>query len=171
MPPPQDVENLLLRTGDDGTKHGVGFFTGQGNGGVAYYYAGILPQTSLGQYLDAASAGTWTGDFRAVVGGVLMPKVTMELDVNFAMKTISTFVPAGSNHFLLEGDFNQNGVIEGTVNYGAFTANTRTPVAGRATNGTLIGLIGQEGAVGAFISTATGSAGYAGGFVVQMSSE
>ena len=165
---PQDVVNV--RIGD--TSQGVGFFTGTGNDGVAYYYAGILLQTSLGQYLTQATAeGTWTGDFRAVVGDTLMPKVTMELGVNFAMKTISTFIPANGNHFLLEGSFNQNGVIEGTVNYGAFTANTRTPVAGRATNGTLIGLIGDYGAVGAFISTATGSAGYAGGFVVQRSSE
>ena len=170
---PQDVENLVLRTGDDGTKHGVGFFTGTGNGGVAYYYAGILPQTSLGEYLDAASAGTWTGKFRAVVGGVLMSAaVDMTLSVTFSTRKITAFVPAGNNHFLLEGDFNQNGVIEGTVNYGAFTGGvSTTPASGRATNGTLIGLIGQEGAVGAFISTATGSAGYAGGFVVQRSSE
>ncbi len=161
------VENLELRT-VSGTKHGVGFFRGLGSDGVAYYYAGILPQTSLGQYLTQATAeGTWNGKFRAVVGTTLMSEVTMVLDVNFAMKTISTFVPAGNNHFLLEGNFNQNGVIEGTVNYGAFTANTRTPVAGRTPNGTLIGLIGQAGAVGAFISTATGSAGYAGGFVAK----
>ena len=161
---PQDVVNVLI--GD--TSHGVGFFTGTGNGGVAYYYAGILPQTSLGQYLDAASAGTWNGKFRAVVGGVLMSaEVDMTLSVTFSTRKITAFVPANGNHFLLEGDFNQNGVIEGTVNYGAFTGdNKATPVAGRATNGTLIGLIGQEGAVGAFISTATGSAGYAGGFVV-----
>ncbi len=168
---PQDVENLVLRT-EGGTSHGVGFFTGQGNDGVAYYYAGILLQTSLGQYLTQATAeGTWNGTFGAVVGDTVMEEMTMELGVNFATKSISTFVHAGNNHFLLEGRFNQNGVIEGTVNYGAFTANTRTPVAGRATNGTLIGLIGDYGAVGAFISTATGSAGYAGGFVVQRSSE
>ena len=170
---PQDVVNLELRTGDDGTKHGVGFFTGQGNGGVAYYYAGILPQTSLGQYLDAASAGTWTGDFRAVIGDTVMSaEVDMTLTVTFSPRTINAFVPAGNNHFLLEGSFNQNGVIEGTVNYGAFTGGvSTTPASGRATNGTLIGLIGDYGAVGAFISTATGSAGYAGGFVVQRSPE
>ncbi len=165
------VENLELRT-VGGTKHGVGFFRGLGSDGVAYYYAGILLQTSLGQYLTQATAeGTWNGTFGAVVGDTVMEEMTMELDVDFAMKTISTFVPAGTNHFLLEGSFNQNGVIEGTVNYGAFMANTRTPVAGRATNGTLIGLIGDYGAVGAFISTATGSAGYAGGFAVRRSSE
>ena len=165
---PQDVVNV--RIGD--TSQGVGFFTGLGSDGVAYYYAGILLQTSLGEYLTSASEGTWNGKFRAVVGGVLMSaEVDMTLSVTFSTRKINAFVPNGNNHFLLEGDFNQNGVIEGTVNYGAFTANTRTPVAGRATNGTLIGLIGQGGAVGAFISTATGSAGYAGGFVVQRSSE
>ena len=166
---PQDVVNV--RIGD--TSQGVGFFTGTGSDGVAYYYAGILPQTSLGEYLTSASEGTWNGKFRAVVGGVLMSaEVNMTLSVTFSTRKINAFVPHGNNHFLLEGDFNQNGVIEGTVNYGAFTGDvSTTPASGRTPNGTLIGLIGQEGAVGAFISTATGSAGYAGGFVVQMSSE
>ncbi|MCA8836021.1 MAG: hypothetical protein K8953_13150, partial [Proteobacteria bacterium] len=167
---PQDVVNV--RIGD--TSQGVGFFTGLGSDGVAYYYAGILPQTSLGEYLTQATAeGTWNGTFGAVVGGVLMSaEVDMTLSVTFSTRKITAFVPANGNHFLLEGSFNQNGVIEGTVNYGAFTGGvSTTPLSGRATNGTLIGLIGQEGAVGAFISTATGSAGYAGGFVVQRSSE
>ncbi len=159
---------LDIAEDSDNRKSSVVFFTQMFNQ-TAYYYAGLNVDAKLGEPLTAITAtGTWEGGLRAVIGNTLMPaSVDMELEVTFNPPKINAFVPVNGNHFLLDGIFSNFGVISGTVNYGAFMAGTRTPVASRGTNGTLTGLIGDYGAVGAFHSTATGSDGYAGGFVVR----
>ncbi len=159
---------LDIAEDSDNRKSSVVFFTQMFNQ-TAYYYAGLNVDAKLGEPLTAITAtGTWEGGLRAVIGNTLMPaSVDMELEVTFNPPKINAFVPVNGNHFLLDGIFSNFGVISGTVNYGAFMAGTRTPVANRGTNGTLTGLIGDYGAVGAFHSTATGSDGYAGGFVVR----
>ena len=97
---------------------------------------------------------------------------------------VAAFVAQDStNHiyYHLDGTYDGNGVISGTVDYGGFTDGDRTrpttPVALTVDhirlNGTLTGLIGQKGAVGVFISNTdteaetrkTGELGFAGGFV------
>ncbi|MCA8833673.1 MAG: hypothetical protein K8953_01195, partial [Proteobacteria bacterium] len=74
-----------------------------------------------------------------------------------------------SRHFLLKGTYDANGVITGTVLAGLFDNNERSNPSATI-NGTLTGLIGQAGAVGAFISNADAdNYNYAGGFVAAPS--
>ncbi len=148
-------------------KNGVGFFTANDR-----FYAGLFSGVNLGAPLDdGLQAGTWSGSLHAVVGSTLGTATSMTLHVVYAdggnTRVINAFVPvSGNNHFLLDGTFTANGVISGTVNYGVFTGGVEdTPAGGRGTNGILTGLIGVNGALGAFHSTATGTDGYAGGFV------
>ena len=164
-----DATATLLTIGDD-SPNGVGFFTANDR-----FYAGLFDGANLGEPLDSGTqAGTWTGSLQAVVGSTVGSVLSMTLHVVYTGNTrvITAFVPSGDNHFLLEGTFTPNGVIEGTVNYGAFTGGVEgTPAGGRGTNGTLTGIIGQDGALGAFHSTATGTNGYAGGFIATKPAE
>ncbi len=160
--------NVLLDTVGDNRSSSVGFFTQTFNN-VAYYYAGIGFEAKLGEPLTTETAkGTWNGGLRAVIGNTLMDAVDMTLTVTFNPNKINTFVDVGGgNHFFLEGIFSPLGVISGTVNYGAFMDDERTtPMGNRGKNGTLTGLIGDYGAVGAFHSNTGEATGYAGGFVV-----
>ncbi|MCA8833651.1 MAG: hypothetical protein K8953_01080 [Proteobacteria bacterium] len=150
--------------------NGVGFFTVNDR-----FYAALFSSTNLGAPLDDNTQnGMWNGRFRTIIGTEVMAEVDMMLDVTYTggTNTITSFVASGDNHFLLDGTFTAEGVIGGTVNYGVFTGGDKTtPANGRATNGMLTGLIGQDGAVGAFHSTATGTNGYAGGFVARPPAE
>ena len=164
----------LLMIGDD-SPNGVGFFTANDR-----FYAGLFDGANLGAPLnDGTQAGTWTGDLRAVIGSSATPSAVlpMTLHVIYAdggnTRVINAFVPvSGTTHFLLDGTFTANGVIEGTVNYGAFTGGVEgTPAGGRATNGILTGIIGQDGALGAFHSNESETSGYAGGFIATKPAE
>ena len=162
----------LLTIGNDAA-NGVGFFTANDR-----FYAGLFNGANLGAPLDSGTqAGTWTGSLQAVVGSTVGSVLSMTLHVIYAGNTrvITAFVPvSGNTHFLLDGTFTANGVIEGTVNYGAFTNGVEgTPTGGRATNGILTGIIGQDGALGAFHSNEAEGAtdGYAGGFVATKTTE
>ncbi|MCA8834789.1 MAG: hypothetical protein K8953_06835, partial [Proteobacteria bacterium] len=125
---------LDIAEDSDNRKSSVVFFTQMFNQ-TAYYYAGLNVDAKLGEPLTAITAtGTWEGGLRAVIGNTLMPaSVDMELEVTFNPPKINAFVPVNGNHFLLDGIFSNFGVISGTVNYGAFMAGTRTPVASRGT--------------------------------------
>ena len=148
---------------------GMGFFSGDVNG-TEYFYAGILSDTDLGAPVgttfDSETTGKWNGRFGYRTPVTYYEDFTLEID--FANPRIEAFVAGrDGNYFHLNGSYDANGaIINGTVDYGAFTAGTRTPSTTRTPNGTLTGIIGQQGAIGAFISSATGNAGYAGGFVV-----
>ncbi|MCA8835975.1 MAG: hypothetical protein K8953_12920, partial [Proteobacteria bacterium] len=160
--------------------------------GLAYFssgntsFAGILDTTNLGKPLVevTGTTATWLGqlgfmgrgdsslhDFALTItftdtGGTIEGSVA---DVTFADST---------NDFFIKGDFNSQGVINppknpqgvaisrlGTTYFGSESSPTNT--------GFLTGLIGQEGAVGAFVSTTNtinnndglGEFPYAGGFV------
>nr|MCA8833830.1 hypothetical protein [Pseudomonadota bacterium] len=192
-------------------KNGVGFFNGVSSTGsnftrehYSHYYAGIFADTDLGAPLTAETAtGEWRGRF-GVVGKQRMfnqsndrqgtvtdivVNTDFTLEVTFgettgAAGTVEAFVARDStNHiyYHLNGTYDSNGVIRGTVNYGGFADGDRNsptdPVAESLDNirinGTLQGLIGQAGAVGVFISDtdtepttqATGERGFSGGFV------
>ena len=153
----------------------MGFFTGY-NGGVQYYYAGILNGTNLGEPLTAETAtGVWNGKFRAI-GQAVNTDFTLEVtfgDTMDAAGSVEAFVEQNSatnTYYHLTGTYDSNGFISGDVDFGGFSNLAERTPTGDRTSGALTGLIGQDGAVGAFYSDTTGNtsngfAGYAGGFV------
>ena len=150
-----------------GSNNGLDFFVDTVDG-ETYYYAGIHSQADLGNLLDTTfgeqAKGQWNGRFRSYTSNTKTTDFTLEID--FATSRIEAFVARGAQHFHLNGSYDANGAItNGTVNYGQFNANTRTPTANRQPNGVLTGIIGQAGAIGVFLSNATGNAGFTGGFV------
>ena len=185
------------------TVDGTGGFSIFTHGGFAY--AGILPNTDLGAPLTSKDVETtWRGAFYAVGGyeidqnghdrdvtGPFLRPADFLLEITFggtgadfgAIKGSFQISPAslasearGNVYFLLDGTFNAGGYITGTVNFGKFdNGNLETPAGGRAPNGVLTGIIGKNGAVGAFISNpvpdnepSTGDRNfiYSGGFAV-----
>ncbi len=151
---------------------GVAYFSGRVNGqGPQYHYAGIFSGTDLGAPVTQTSGtASWVGRFQAI-NFTTNEEFVLEIDFDGTGDKagyIKAFVQARSwsRHFYIDGSYNAHGVITGTVDFGIFTnddrdGSTRTP------NGTLTGLIGQDGAVGAFHSNHTGGGGYAGGFVAR----
>ena len=165
--------------GGDATD-GVAYFIFE-NSGQRYHYAGLDSQTDLGApSFQETGTAIWKGEFNATK---LDQKSDFDLEVTFGggsgdvAGSIEAFVASGDEHFLLKGDYDAKGVISGTVNYGTFTTGTRTPTGSRVDNGILTGLIGKQGAVGAFLSgtgakdNITGGTsamdGFAGGFVAN----
>ena len=147
----------------------MGFFSADIDG-TRYFYAGILSDTDLGAPVgltfEGETKGRWNGRFGYRDPGTYYEDFMLEID--FATRRIEAFVAGrDSKHFHLKGGYDANGAItDGTVDYGLFNANTRVQTAVRTPNGVLTGLIGQQGAIGAFISNATGLInGYAGGFL------
>ncbi|MGU9963526.1 MAG: hypothetical protein ACNYPD_05390 [Candidatus Halichondribacter symbioticus] len=145
------------------------------------YYAGLLPSTDLGEPLTAAPAqGTWKGQIQSV-GEVVLNSA---FDINFTFNTttnggtIEAYVVNGANALRIDGVFDDQGVLTGSTQWGSTGQNRQVgnPSGGLISPGTLRGLIGQEGAVAAFISDETGiqssgtpnAAGYAGGFVAYL---
>ncbi len=167
------VSSATTLTIANDAKNGVGFFTAN-----LKFYAGLFNGANLGEPLDdVAQAGEWTGSLQAVVGSsaTLSAVLPMKLNVVYTdnARTINAFVlVSGETHFLLNGTFTEYGVIDGTVNYGPFTGKVEsTPEDGRGTNGILTGIIGQDGALGAFHSNESETSGYAGGFVATKPTE
>ena len=138
----------------------------------SYYYAGLLSGTNLGAPLVEESGNAeWVGRFNYSA-----QRFTLEID--FANKKVEAFVSyASQEKYHLIGSYNKDGVITGTVNYGRLDADTRKPIAGEPIYpAVLTGLIGQNGAVGVFISGTGDKNGiisgadnfnYAGGFVAH----
>ncbi len=148
--------------GDD--TDGVSFFRGT-RGGEKYFYAGITSTTNLGApIIDDTKDGNWKGRLKIVFHDTGVKAVDFMLNVTFGSTTpnaagnISATIAASdlpiNNPFVLTGTFDTRGVIKGTAS---------NLVSG--TNGLMTGLIGQDGAVGAFISNNPGTNGYSGGFV------
>ncbi len=150
-----------------GSNNGLAFFKDTVDQ-VNYLYAGIYSQSDLGAPVDTTfggqAKGQWHGRFRSYTRNTTTTDFTLEID--FANSRIEAFVARGAERFHLNGSYDANGAItNGTVNYGQFNANTRTATANRQPNGVLTGIIGQAGAIGVFLSNATGNAGFTGGFV------
>ncbi len=184
-----DETALTLADNDLGglNTDGVAFLRGvHTSSGGSHTYAGILSGTNLGAPLTAQTAmGAWNGWFQ-IVGTDTIPSgfqgkppisvsvsTAFMLEVGFAPNTITAFIPIGGNtqdiRYFLNGTYTDNGLITGTVILARFNVGTRTVrVKLNTTDGTLTGLIGQGGAVGAFISAGDGTtAHYAGGFVAR----
>ena len=151
---------------------GVGFFTEN-----SAYYAGLLANTNVGlpveitpQANSADVTATWRGKIQAI--GVFLGRnsdtdpdntSTMDFDltVNFTARTL-TGQARDSRH---SGSLGRRIDINGNfleANNGVITTGTAIArVANVARSGVLTGIIGQEGAVGAFIGD-----GFSGGFYV-----
>ena len=96
-----------------------------------YYYAGLDSRADLGApSFQETGTALWVGKFGVTVGNTKTSS-DFELEITFGgagdvAGSIAAFVPSSTNHFLLTGDYDENGVISGTVNFGAFTDGNRT---------------------------------------------
>ncbi|MGU9964086.1 MAG: hypothetical protein ACNYPD_08360 [Candidatus Halichondribacter symbioticus] len=173
---------LLL---DEGSSSGVAFSHVRGTGTRDRYYAGLLSSTNLGAPIDTNASAIWNAQFRAVLSGVgsdikeyshLGFKMRITYNGSDHISTInsgtvsngvftkgSVTVPYtnitshrfnGSNDFSIQGKFGDDGLLYGTVNLG------------RNIEATLTGLVGVNGAVGAFVGGG-GGVNIAGGFVAH----
>ncbi len=147
-------------------------------------HAGILADTDLGAPLtQRQGSASWNARMvvlanksEAVVGDFI-------LHINFGAggqagtitgqaiaKSYGVRALNGPDYrYRLDGEFDDSGVITGTSQFGNFkNRDTETPKYGQI-SGTLTGLIGEEGAIGAFISNRGGYTGYAGGFIATPS--
>ncbi len=161
----------------------------------ARFYAGILPTTNLGAPLtDGSADGEWDARFaitystaarsttRVIVNGgsgdrrmrvnIRTPQTDFsnpakppKMIVNFASKSIKTStedpVSFARGSVIIDGHFTPEGVIYGDSSW---------VFDGQVSNGSVAGLIGSQGAVGAFISSGANNdkdsyGEYSGGFV------
>ncbi len=152
-------------------------------------YAGLLAGTDLGAPInDVAQVGEWKGQFKSLggyyYGGATRADqyIATAVDTDFTLTvtfgtvsgvpdsagSIEAFVSTSGidRRFLLAGTYDNKGVITGTVLAGLFNNDDKSNPSATI-NGTLTGLIGQAGAVGAFISNAA-NYNYAGGFVASL---
>ena len=149
--------------------------------GLVYNYAGILEGTNLGAPLtDTSGSAKWLGSFKVTH----WTPVDFVLNVSFGTGDgageIEAVIPNGIpysysySHFdyRIVGEFDDAGVITGTAQQGIFRTNDPNNRGSVTDTGKLTGLIGEEGAVGAFIITDTVIVmpDYFGGFVARPSS-
>ena len=155
--------------GGDATD-GVAYFAAErANDGNRYSYIGILSGTNLGAPLtDTEGSAKWIGSFRHEHNPALIDFV---LNVSFGTGDGAGEIEALVERYVryydyhLTGEFDDAGVITGTARRGEFRTNDPTNRGTTVGTGKLTGLIGEEGAVGAFIID-----NYFGGFVARPSS-
>ncbi len=148
--------------------NGVTLGLALGEDGAQYYYAGLDYTVKLGAPL-VATTGTavWSGWAR-VLDGTGATSTAISFEVDYANSAIGAFFArnGGVEHYFLDGGFDTRGVITGTAVRAQFMGDVRTGTVTGAVNGSLSGLIGTDGAVGAFIAGGgTAGDGFAGGFV------
>ncbi len=150
-------------------------------------YSGIFSGTSLGAPLTSADASVtvpWAGKFGwlySSADGLSSHRSDtagedFDLTVDFANSEIRAFVNrTGTEHFLLKATFDSTGRFDGTMNYGAFAGSVDTATPTNVITGVVTGIIGKQGAVGAFYGgaddTDDSQGDFAGGFVAAPPSE
>ena len=140
---------------------GLAYFAGHIDGNL-YYYPGVYGTTDLGAPItDDGFSATWAGKF---LFGIRNRDFNLKVTFNGTTGTVDGFIVdiLGDSDFLIDGEFDANGIITGGVHYADFTNNLPTATADR--NGTLSGIIGAEGAVGVFHRI---TENYGGGFVAS----
>ncbi len=152
---------------------------GESADGFAYYsfagnhYTGILLNTNLGAPLTATSAvALWRGQFSVLEGGGTVVSSSFVLGVSFTDTATGGTITGetGLQDYAFEGSFDARGVIDGTITRSVVVeeGDSEAIVKSVATRaGTLTGLIGFDGAVGAFHSNAGVEDSYYGGFVAR----
>ncbi len=132
-----------------------------------YYYGRIFAGTDLGMPI-AETGGTveWNGKFSATgspYSSYYIAITDFILTINFGAGDDAGTIEASVSPYSIEGSFDNNGVITGTIN------------KEQTMPGVMSGLIGTEGAVGVFFSGKAGdsdkASGYAGGFVARPPAE
>ena len=171
----------VFRDGGGDRADGVVFYRAHnGDESNSYFYAGVIPTTILGAPLSETSGkATWVGRLGAAFAdgnrGAFLSDFTLGITFNGKGGDISTdVIIKGGDYFELDGTFNDRGVISGTANHVRYENGRIGDVTGDIVNsGPLTGLIGQEGAVGAFISNrqTNNTSGFAGGFVARPPSQ
>ena len=157
-----------------------------GDGGRHRFYVGIFSGTDLGAPLTAGNTAKTIWNAELLIASTAQnnsfsARDDFTLEVDFSNKTISTraadpvairFATA-TGTIILNGKFTAEGVIYGTSQVKLTDTNPIlpgiTPNVELTSDGSLTGLIGEKGAVGAFISDGNvDDAGiYAGGFVAR----
>ncbi len=182
-----DTLELLTPEVPTDTTDGVAFAFARNSANQNKFYAGILSGTDLGEPITVISEtkAVWEGTFQSVW---VATKTKFDLEITFGNDktgSIKAFIERKTSdkfysivpHFYLDGTFDSSGLITGKVITARFT--NKIPVEGynyRYT-GILRGLIGKEGAVGAFVggtstdngNTITGTSVFSGGFVARES--
>ncbi len=152
------------RLGGDATD-GVAFFYGRVNGtGTRYYHSGIFSGTDLGAPItDLSGTASWVGRFRSLYHNI---NTDFVLEVDYTNRSVDAFVQySGNLHFYLDGNYDDKGIITGDFNFSYFNNSNRKTKRSTYRTGVITGLIGQDGAVGAFHGDASNS--FAGGFVAR----
>ncbi|MCA8835548.1 MAG: hypothetical protein K8953_10745, partial [Proteobacteria bacterium] len=130
-----------------------------------YAYAGIYQTTNLGPpRTETSGTARWLG---LIQFNEQTRESNFDLTFNSNGGTIKALHANLSDHldFLIDGDFDANGRISGKVHYSRLFHDAATAVPRSLQRGTLSGIIGQQGAVGAFYGNANFN--YAGGFVAS----
>ena len=161
-----------------GTTDGVTFSSIDATG-RPQHFVGLLDGTSLGHPVShTAPNAQWAGRFGLIkkegLNGETPYTASFILNVNFRDRQIdssSISIPASvlandevADEFEFSGNYDGHGLIRGTVSY------KKIVTGGGETNfeGHLSGLIGVDGAVGAFASTTTSDTdAYVGGYCCQ----
>ncbi len=160
---------------DGNMTDGLGYFTGN----VFRLYAGIFSGTDLGAPVtETTGTAEWSG---FIQDGNAFPTATaFPLTVGFTGTggTLDAFIPhprINTVAFTIDGDFDAKGVITGVVFRRVYGDNTDSSTFVSSNNlnsdGTIRGLIGQEGAVAVFVSDANVAVSFAGGFVAKPPAE
>ena len=167
--------------------NGITFVDGTPPSAIGNSYAGLLSGTDLGAPINNADqVGDWKGQFKSVGGYYYADPIRTDTRVETALDdtdftltvtfsggtgTVEAYVPIdqAGRHFYITGAYDANGVITGYVQAANFnTGRPTSPLTSQSNNnGILTGLIGAEGAVGAFHSN-KGNYNYAGGFVAAV---
>ena len=148
---------------------GIAFFSGGiGDESYHYHYVGILSNTDLGNArTETTGTAEWDGTF--YLRGLHRISRNFTLTVNFGdgdqAGTIATSFRYSDSSVSLKGNFDSNGVIRGDTTI--YNNAIRTDNSLTRLSGTLHGLIGQEGAIGIFISNPNIAVRYSGGFVAR----
>ncbi len=152
-----------------------------------HYYSGIGTDANVGLTIHSSVTGlaTWRGVFKALRNGENSSDYTdrehavhqnLALSINFGAKTATGFVRNGNNPTAEINDGANDGTFVISItswdNAGVFTGTVNQTIDGTSSSqdsgtGRLTGLIGDRGAIGAFVSNQTGKQGYSGGFFVK----
>ena len=189
----QDQNTLKFSAGSsNGLAYGFADY-GSGGSKVEKFYVGLLSSTNVGTPITMGASPTlrWGGrlaiakqdnqgsekssyltetDFTLLItfvgsGGTITTPDTDGNRIEFSRSIYDTSSARTADEFVIDGTFNEFGLISGTTTYYANNGGTKTPL-----EGVLTGLIGAQGAVGVFTSKAAGAGAvghYVGGFVAS----